>query len=165
MAYFSRFPMVTRQFSSSKVIGVDLTKRTGILAKYKDDPRYFIRYNIQDGENPEILADRLYDNASLSWVVLMFNDIMNVAEEWPLDYQGLLSYAQSKYENIYAIHHYISIQTGLVVDADHVDYDKQPITNIEYEMDENDQKRKIKLLVPDYVSTVVMQHNKIVGDR
>lgn len=163
MGYFSRFPMVTRRFGNNKVIGADLTRRTGILANYKADPRYFLWYNIQDGESPEILADRLYDNASLSWVILMFNDVININEEWPLDYQGLIAYCQSKYTDIYAIKEYRAISTGLVVDSDWPSYDRRPITIFEYETEANDAKRRIKLLVPDYVSTVVSQHNKIVS--
>lgn len=163
MSYFSRFPFVTRKYGSDKIVGVNLTRRTGILSKYKTDPKYFLVYNIQDGETPEILADRLYDEASYSWIVLMFNDIINVFEQWPLDYQSLMTYIKEKYEDPYAVHHYESISTSLVVDSDYLEYDKLIVTNVEHEIAVNDAKRKIKLLIPDYVSAVVTQHNNIVS--
>lgn len=163
MGYFSRFPFVTTTFNNQEMIGVNLTKRTGILANYKSDSRYFITYYIKDGETPEILADRLYDSAEYAWVVLMFNDIINPFEQWPMDYQSILTYCQSKYDDINAVHHYQSISTGLEVDEDYAEYDRLVVTNIEYEMNENDKLRNIKLLIPDYVQTIVTQHNDIIG--
>jgi hypothetical protein len=163
MGYFAKFPFVTRTYGGNSIIGVNLTKRTGILAKYKEDSKYYITYSVQDGETPEIIADRFYDEASYSWIILMYNDIFDVFEEWPMDYNDLVDYCKVKYTNINGIHHYRSISTGLEVDSDHVDYDRMTVTNFEYEDEENDKKRNIKLLIPDYISTLVAQHNTLVS--
>ena len=39
------------------------------------DSKYFENYIISNGERPDIIADELYDNISLWWLILLLNDI------------------------------------------------------------------------------------------
>jgi hypothetical protein len=42
----------------------------------------FSDYHIKDGDTPEMVADILYGDSELHWVILMFNDIVNPYTEW-----------------------------------------------------------------------------------
>ena len=46
-------------------------------------------YNIKEGERPDTVANKFYNNPSLDWVVLLANNIINVQNEWPLDSKSL----------------------------------------------------------------------------
>jgi len=39
------------------------------------DSKYFENYIISNGERPDIIADEIYDNISLWWLILLLNDI------------------------------------------------------------------------------------------
>lgn len=159
MSYFSRFPLVNHDNN----LQVNLTRRVAIDERYKDDASVFFVYNVQDGDTPENIADRFYDDVSYCWIVLQFNDIVNVFEEWPRSQQELDDYISDKYDNPYAIHHYVSISTNEIVSPElHPSYDRLPVTNYEYEVDLNDAKREIRLVLPELANEVVLAHREQV---
>lgn len=166
MSYFKPFPLVlypTSEDSSVLEWQVNITRRTGVPQKYKRDQRYYYEHVVREGETPEILADKLYDNINYAWVILQFNDIVDLYKEWPMNSEELRQYANAKYENPYEIKHYVSIsRKGLIVEEDHPLYDRRPVTYMEYEEEENDKKRNIKLPTQEIVSEIVKSHSKLM---
>ena len=160
MAYFSSFPLVRLNDGS---LGMNITARNKFVAKYKNDPNYFYEHTITEGETPEIIADKFYDDVELVWVIMIFNDMMNVYNDWPADQYTLSQFIDEKYDNPYAIHHYVAASTGAIVDLDYPSYDRVPVTNTEYEIALNDSKRKIKLLLPELVGQAVTQHKELMS--
>lgn len=159
MSYFSVFPLFRLTDNS---LGMNITARTKIVATYKDKDGAFYEHSILDGETPEIIADKFYDDIELAWTILLFNDIHNIYTQWPADQQTLEAYIDEKYEDPNGVHHYESLATGNIVGSDWVSYDRFPVTNAEYEIAENDAKRNIKLLLPDYIGQVVSQHKDLM---
>ncbi|MBO7044723.1 baseplate wedge protein 53 [bacterium] len=102
-----------------------------------------IEYKIKDYDTPENICLRLYNDSSLAWILLYMNDIIDPFYDWPLNNGELRKYMVSKYgsEHLGDIHHYVmngkvvNRQTGAV-----------PVTNEEYEITVNDNKRNI--LIP-----------------
>lgn len=160
MSYFSNFPLYRLADGS---LGINITARTKIINSFRDNVNVYYEHTISDNETPEVVADKFYDDVELVWVILLFNDIHNIYTQWPIDQQSLEEYIDEKYENPYGIHHYVSAATGNIVGEDHVSYDRVPVTNSEYEIDENDSKRKIKLILPELVSQVVSQHRELMS--
>lgn len=160
MSYFSKFPLINYKLDNDYLV-VNVTKETRSSYIY-DDPQYYIEYDVQDGDTPIIIADKLYGDPELAWAVLMINKIIDPFNEWPLDYDSLMIYTQNKYIDVYEIHHYESLDTGIVVDEDFPSYNRMPITNIEYETMINDSKRKIKLITSNYINEYVDDHNTTV---
>lgn len=159
MAYFNVFPLVRM---NNGTLAVNITARTAFLSKYRDDPRYYYEHSIGEGETPEIIADKFYDDATLAAFILMFNGIINVYEEWPMDSYSLDLYIDDKYANPNDIHHYVAASTGNIVDADYPVYDRVPVTNAEYEIELNESRRKIKLILPELIGSVVAQHRELM---
>ena len=104
----------------------------------------------------EIIADKLYDDPTLHWVVLLTNDITDRYHDWPMSEQQFNSYLNEKYSNPDGIHHYeISQESGdttqkiEVYDPELITSDADAytsataITNREFEESEQDKKRKI----------------------
>lgn len=159
MSYFNHFPLVRY----NNELQVNLTRRVAIDDTFRTNPAYFIDYSIQESDTPEIIADKIYDDATLAWVVLSMNNIVDMFEEWPLDYYSLQQYTLNKYSNVYATHHYISASTGEIVDPElNPAWDNIAVTNYDYEYAVNEDKRNIKLLLPDYVGTVTARLKELM---
>lgn len=155
MGYFNRFPLV----NYDKALQVNLTRRISMSNDFKTNPAVYYEYEIRDDDTPENLADRLYDDAELCWIILQLNSIVNIYEEWPRTQYELDEYINSKYDDPTGIHHWNAISTGeRVCSALHPSYDRVPINNYKHELIENDKKRKIKLLMPDLAPSVAVAH-------
>ena len=146
------------------------------------DLTFFTKYQVQGDDRPDNIAYSLYDDASLDWVILLSNNIINIQTEWPMPQADLDRYLLEKYGSYEAqeeIHHYetievknssgvVIVEEGLTVESDFsVEfYDwmidsletKQgittPISNYEYEMKIEDDKRNIFALKPRYLNIV-----------
>jgi len=141
---------------------IDLTRRTAVLTEARNDPRTYIEYDVQEGETPEMLADRMYDSPDLYWVIMMFNELHDINQSWPLTTVALERYITRAYDDPNGIHHYESASTGARVTSNHPLYDRVPVTNYEFEMRANEAKRRIKLPIPDLIGSIVSQHNSLV---
>lgn len=42
---------------------------------YVDDVTFYYEYSVKDGDRPDILAYKLFNNAKWWWLILLFNDI------------------------------------------------------------------------------------------
>mgnify|MGYP001175859507 FL=1 len=144
----------------------NLLRRIVVRSKVKTNTLMFDTYDIRDGETPEMLADKLYDDPELHWVILMMNDITDRFHQWPMNSVQFNTYVEEKYSNINAIHHYEIAQSSgdtttkiwVENDTDASAYsDTTPITNYEYELREQDRKRKIRLLDPRYLDQFVQE--------
>ncbi len=166
MSIFKRNPIISGYtFGDLKYDMMDITRRTAIVQSLKDDATAYIDYTIQEDESPEMLADRMYDDMSMYWIILMFNDIHDVRTEWPLSYSVFEDFINTKYPaSRNAIHHYESIAYGTVVDIDWHDYDRESITNWEYEYRRNEELRNIKLPDESIISFIVEEHNRLIKE-
>jgi hypothetical protein len=163
MSYFTKFPIINGYDIQGQLFQMmDITRRTGFTSDVKNNESYYITHKIQDGESPIILADRLYDDSDLYWIIMLFNDIHDIQNDWPLDSVSLNRFIDRIYIDRNAIHHYEAISTNLVVDSDWPLYDRLPVTNYEYEDQINESKRIIKIPVPEAISQIVRDHNRLI---
>ncbi len=98
--FFNYFPK-TIYFANNNTSGLDTV--TNIIARVsfedslKENSATFYEYNIQDGDTPEIIAAKYYENPERHWIVLMFNDIMDPQYDWPLQYNTFIRFVTEKY--------------------------------------------------------------------
>jgi hypothetical protein len=162
--YFNNFPTIpydskgTGEFKDVK----NLLRRVGIRAKVKSNTMLYDTYDVKNGETPESIAFKLYDDAELHWVVMLVNNITDRFHDWPLSEAQFLNFVNDKYSNPNAIHHYEIEQesgdTSIKIDigTSNSDYPlATSITNYEYEQEEQDNKRKIRLLDPSFIDSFV----------
>ena len=121
-------------------------------------------YDIRSGETPEILADKIYGDVNLHWVLLVINEIIDPRFDWPMEENVLYNYIENKYgtDNMYAVHHYIN-NDGDVVHSSYALGAKTPVSNFEYEVALNESKRRINVLKPIYVSAFVKSFERAMG--
>ena len=133
----------------------------------------FNKYEIVEGARPDTVAEELYGDAELDWVVLMTAGIINVRNEWPLSDRQIYNYSLEIYgTQLNDVHHYetrevkdangrLILPKGKVVDSTfkipNPDFYIETISpingisNYEYEVRKNDAKRSIYLLKESYL--------------
>ena len=173
--YFDAFPVIPYD-SKGDLNYKDVTnllRRVGMRAKLKSNTLLYDTYNVKEGETPEIIAHKLYGDAQLHWIILLINDITDRYHQWPMSGGQFLDYLNDKYSNPDAIHHYETTQTSgdtkvKIEVFNEVDEDAYtgltPITNREYEENEQDKKRQIKLLDPSYVNAFVSEFKLLMEE-
>ena len=133
----------------------------------------FDTYDVKEGETPEMIADKLYGDPELHWVVLMVNDITDRFHQWPMNFSQFNQYVEDKYDDINGIHHYevaqesgdTSIKIWVENDSDTNAYSgATAITNYEHELAEQDRKRKIRLLDDRYLGLFVSEFEKRIKE-
>jgi len=186
ISYISRLPDVS---SNEEYITVkNLFKRAKLRTDIVNIITAFNYYQVEDNQRPEVVASKLYNDPELDWVILITNNITNVREQWPLSNNDLYNYMLDKYgteQSLSSIHHYETIEvkdeydrlvvpSGLQVDSNFtVTYTKfdntlstispvKQVTNYEYETNINEEKRKIRVLKPAYLSAVITDLRNIM---
>lgn len=98
--YFNFFPKTVYSLANT---ATSLDAVTNIIARFgfestlKDNYSVFYQYEIQDGDTPEVIARKYYDNSERHWIVLLFNNIIDPQFDWPLDYRTFNNYVDTKY--------------------------------------------------------------------
>ena len=171
--YFASFPIIPYDSVGNghyKYV-TNLLRRVGLRAKIKSNTLLFDTYDIRSGETPEEIADKLYDDPELHWVVLMVNNITDRYHQWPLNENQFQAYINDKYDNIDAVHHYETTQTSgdttIKIDVGTVNTDyptATAITNYEYEEAQEDKKRAIRLLDPRYLGEFLDEFEQLMGE-
>ena len=146
------------------------------------DLTVFEKYSVKGDDRPDNVAYEIYGDATLDWVVLLSNNVINIQNEWPLSQLAFETYILDKYktlEKLDEIHHYESNEVkdsnGVIIfpkgvrvsAAQSVSYHEplnneqitvnpvsKAITNYQYEQRVNDEKRRIFLIKPIYLNVV-----------
>ena len=162
----------------------NLFKRAKLREDIFQNTMFFEKYQIEGDDRPDNVAEKVYEDSSLDWVILLANNIINVQDEWPLTQAGFDAYLLEKYENDYdilynGVHHYESNEVknsldvvifpkGLTVGVGQsvsyydenlntqitVNPVSKPVTNYEYEDKLNADKRGIFVLKGEYLNLV-----------
>ena len=174
--YVSRLPdarisdyIPVKNFFKKGKLREDIIEQTAVFTKYK----------IRGNDRPDNVAQELYGDPNLDWVILASNNILNVYNEWPMTQVNFENYLLEKYityEKINDIHHYettelkntagaIITAAGLQVDSDfsvtyydaveegyNTKYPVTSVTNYDYELKLQDDRRNIFVLKPRYLN-------------
>jgi len=119
MAYFRELPNLQILNRTKNEVSNDETliiKNFFKRAKLREDigavTSAFEYYLITEDERPEQVAQRVYGDPELDWVVLTANNIINLQDQWPLNLDSFNKYMLEKYgsEDAYNdVHHYETI--------------------------------------------------------
>ena len=115
MAYFEELPNISQPTLlprsnkvEDRVIVKNLFRRSKLRTDVDQAITAFNYYYIEDQQRPDVLAQELYGDSELDWIILTSNNITNVRDQWPLSHNDLYSYMLEKYgseSNMLGIHH------------------------------------------------------------
>ena len=134
--YFRRLPnldypslLKTRKSNLDFVQTKNLFRRAKVREDLFANFMQFDKYKIVGDERPDNVAERVYGNNNLDWVILMSNNIIDINNEWPLDQLQFNQYLNEKYtpQELASIHHHettefrdrdnqLIVPAGLIVD-------------------------------------------------
>ena len=181
MFYFEPFPTIDYDIkkNGNTTEVTNLFLRYKILDVFKNQSAVYYNYSIKDGERPDVIAAKYYDDESLDWIILLINNIVDPQFDWPLDRRSFDNYITKKFGSVgtarETTHHYEQITQqqevlfdGTVIPEEYFEIDlttyntlsldeKRIVTSYEYEERLNEEKRDIKLLSEDYVFDLVNQ--------
>ena len=158
------------------LVSKNIWRRAEILREYKSSLAMFDEYIVQNGEKPEDIALKFYENPFYNWTLLVINDIVNFHEQWPRSTKQLQEYCAAKYDNPTATKDYITTEvkkgTNIIVPAGKVVPSTFQITYYDgsttvtanpvasrsfYQFEEavNAEKERIQLVKPIYIEDFV----------
>ena len=84
------------------------SRRVKLSEEIKRNAAFFDKYDVMDGETPEIIADKFYGDSNLHWLILLSNEIIDPRLDWVMDFNTLVSYVKGKYgeNSADSVHHY-----------------------------------------------------------
>ena len=88
--YFNKFPKINYDFVTgttganfANLEMMDVFRRIQFTEKTLKDEKNFEEYLITEGEKPDDVANKFYDDPGYWWLVLLCNGIVDVENEWP----------------------------------------------------------------------------------
>lgn len=191
MSYFRELPDLEYQSvlpdsnSSTNYVRVkNLFRRVKLRDDLQNIFTFFDKYQIPEGARPDTVAEEIYGKAELDWVVLLASGITSVRDQWPLSDRDIYNYSENKYgSDLNSIRFYettevkdssgrLILPAGKVVDSTFtIPSPSDPrvslnpvvaISNYEYEVRKNDQKRTIYILKKTYLQAFLNDMRKIM---
>jgi hypothetical protein len=188
MSYFSRFPYVAYTLDSGVTYSVvaDILRRISVSQDTKENYSLYEEYTVKDGETPEIVSFKFYNDTQYHWVILLINDIIDPRFDWPLTEKQLYNYSSVKYgANISAVRYYTISNTDTTVVDPTQSYrlkdidagqsvgsdggpvfpfaDAYPVTNLDHEAKVNEEKRNIRVLRPKFLAAFLSEYEAVIN--
>lgn len=89
-------------------------RRGKIFEEIFNELAFFEKYNIEGDEKPYNVAQKIYGDSTLDWVIFLSNNYLSVQDEWPLSqdsFDKIMIQKYGSYEALYqGIHHYETIE-------------------------------------------------------
>ena len=197
--YFRKLPnlnypslLKTRESNTDFIQTKNLFRRVKVREDLFANFMQFDKYKVVGDERPDNVAEKVYGNDNLDWVVLMSNNIIDINNEWPLTQLQLNLFLDNKYtpQELVSIHHYETLElrdnknqlilpAGLVVDEDfNLEYFSggqvkstnslingrpvKAVTFYDYENSLNDKKRNINFLKQEFLGIFLKDFKRIM---
>jgi len=173
--FFKSMPTIRYTADDRPRIVTDIFRRI-IFTNFQNSKLALEEYYVQEGETPETVSYNFYGTSYYHWLVLAINNIVDIPNEWPRPTAALFDYVENKYgqNNASDVHHYIlkrdvngnEVEEEIIVDYDAAKLasgDIEVVTNYNYELALNDDKRQIFLLLPAYVGEAITTYKRLMS--
>jgi hypothetical protein len=100
--FFAKYPKVNYDLvSDGSIFELTDISRSVVLNtnKIQDDNALYTYYEIEDGERPDIVSHKLYDDVQYYWTFFIINNFLRdgYASSWPLSYRNFTKMIESEY--------------------------------------------------------------------
>lgn len=131
MRYFSGYNKINYTFPNAKLEMMNIFNRPSANIEDQSDIYENMEVFIEDGMSPDRTSKLIYSTSEMFWVVLLFNNIIDIYKEWPTSYTHWKNELYSLYVgDTFYTEHRLDLKVGdivakkLPVAANGVDFDK-----------------------------------------
>lgn len=119
-SYFDKLPKIQYDMDHSLLTPnfetvTNIFFRVRVIQEVLNNIDSYYVVELEDGDTPEILAEKVYGDAGAGWMILIANQIIDPQFEWPMNYTAFNDYINSKYGTVEAakllVHHYDMVIT------------------------------------------------------
>jgi len=162
--YFKEFPQFLYDFkygtTTKTSVVTDITRNVRFRKEVLENVTLFDEYDIVDGETPEIVAEKIYGDPEYHWIIMLTNQKHDYISDFPLSEQALENHIVATYgAQRYATRHYVNA-AGFVVNSTVTG--AVSVSNDDYERELNESKRRIKVISPQVISTILTQYKELL---
>lgn len=167
MSYFANHPVIAYPFDTFRNgtelrVVKDIVLNVRFVKEIINGIQYFDEYDIPEGHRIEMVAEKLYGDPNLHWVLMLLNERYDYLNDFPVDEETLEKYVELKYgegnrnqiHQLFGIPHYENEFGDIVTEDSPL---AVPITNYEYEFRVNESKRRIKVIDKSLITQVVRE--------
>lgn len=181
MSYFSYFPRIYYNFNvggkESLITVKDIALNVRVRKEVLENITLYDEYDIEDGETPDIISERLYGKPYYHWTILLVNQRYDHLRDFPMKQVDLERHVTEKYGEGHEYDQHVlngvlhfEDELGIIrTKLDPIDfavlfpgkdYDQhylnlETISNYEHESRLNESKRRIKVLNPQIIDKTV----------
>lgn len=183
--FFSNFPVINYQDSAVR----NILLKSQFFKSVINYAGGFYMYDVRDGEKPNTVAYDYYGHSDYTWLVCFCNNIIDPYFDWPLDQNEFEDYLTNKYGSVieaqqevlyyyydrdanpddinyeYNLNYKLSAASRQsLIDNNDSSFNSSywlPKTAYDYELEENDAKRSIRLLDRGYLPQVTREISDI----
>ena len=155
----AKYTKILPQLTYNGVSIADITHRLDMLRTVRNFATHYYSVTIAEDATPEKVAEQYYGTSDYWWIVCAINNVIDPFYDWVMQEPEVYAYCEKLYNDPDEIHHY--------EDSGYVQYDEQngegtliPVTNIEWKLHLNDEKRHIMLLKANYVPKIAEEFAK-----
>lgn len=94
--YFEKFRLV----SYANTVVRDITQRAVVLNSVYNDPLLYYPYDVEQGERPDMIADRYYSDQYMAWLLYLSNRVVDPYHDWYVDQATFESFIVKKYGSL-----------------------------------------------------------------
>ena len=98
--YFDKFPIIS--YANNAV--VNITERATFVNNLLQNPYLYYDYQVAEGERPDQLSDRYYNDQYKSWIWYLTNQMKDPYYDWYMSDDVFYGYLEAKYKtSIYTL--------------------------------------------------------------
>ena len=100
--YFRPFPLINYDIKKNKLplLLTNVTARYKIRDILKNKVAIYYDYIVKDGDRPDNIAFKYYEDETLDWLIYIVNDIIDPYYDWPLDQDAFNKYIRTLYGSV-----------------------------------------------------------------
>lgn len=105
--FFASFPKISYDINNVLALTAgphetltDVFFRIGIIKNILNDISSYYVYEVLDSDTPEILAEKVYSDSGVGWIIIYANKIVDPLFDWPLNYDAFRKMIIDKYGSI-----------------------------------------------------------------
>lgn len=199
--FFDKFPTIVYDVHNLgygyRQLYTNILFRLKVINQVKNNSTAYYEYQIEDKDTIDILAENVYGDSELHWIIAYANDYTDPVFDWPKTTEIFNRYIESKYGSqanaVNQIHHYTMTiartdldtqtkdETVINIDAtlfaNTASYAREvrtlesgksieeitttaAVTAFDWEVTENEAKRSIKIILPNYTGQILEEFNQ-----